>query len=41
LVLILVGLALGVLEGHVLGSMVGLIVGIGTIAVAFMFKDEA
>lgn len=40
LVLVIVGIALGVLDGFVLGSMVGLVVGIGAIVVgAFALKD--
>jgi hypothetical protein len=40
LVVALVGVTLGVLDGDTLGGMVGMVVGIGMIVVAFMFKDE-
>lgn len=39
LALIVVGLVLGVVQGHALGAMVGLLAGIGAIAVAFIFND--
>ncbi len=39
LALIVVGLVLGVVQGHALGGMVGLIVGIGAVAVAYIFND--
>jgi len=39
LALIVVGLVLGVVQGHPLGGMVGLIVGIGAVAVAYIFND--
>jgi hypothetical protein len=39
LALIAVGLVLGVVQGHALGAMVGLIVGMGALAVAFIFND--
>jgi len=39
LALIVVGLVLGVAQGHPLGAMVGLIVGMGTLAVAYIFND--
>jgi hypothetical protein len=35
-----IGLALGVGYSHPLGGMVGLILGIGAIAVALIFKDD-
>ena len=39
LALVVVGLVLGVAQGHPLGAMVGLIVGMGAIAVAYIFND--
>jgi len=39
LALIVVGLVLGIVQGHPLGGMVGLIVGMGAIAVAYIFND--
>jgi len=39
LALMVVGLVLGVVQGHALGAMVGLIVGVGALAVAFIFND--
>jgi hypothetical protein len=35
-----VGIVLGVLDGHPLGGMIGLLLGIGAIAVAFILKDD-
>jgi hypothetical protein len=40
LVFILVGLGIGIIEGHPLGGMVGLLLGIGLFGVAFIFKDD-
>ena len=40
LVFVVVGMVLGVLDHLTLGAMVGLILGIGTIAVGYIFKDE-
>jgi hypothetical protein len=39
LALMVVGLVLGVAQGHPLGGMVGIIVGMGAIAVAYIFND--
>ena len=39
LALVVVGLVLGIAQGHPLGAMVGLIVGMGAIAVAYIFND--
>ena len=39
LALVVVGLVLGVVQGHPLGAMVGLIVGMGALAVAYIFND--
>jgi len=39
LALIVVGLVLGAVQGHALGAMVGLRVGMGALAVAFIFND--
>jgi hypothetical protein len=41
LVFVLVGLGLGVVEGHPLGGMVGLLLGVGMIGVALILKDDA
>jgi hypothetical protein len=35
-----VGIALGVLDGHPLGGMIGLLLGIGVIVVALILKDD-
>ena len=40
LVFVLVGLFLGVIDGLALGGMVGLFLGIGTIGVALVLKDD-
>ncbi len=40
LVIVAVGIGLGVLQGHALGAMVGMIVGIGTVVVALIFKND-
>jgi hypothetical protein len=40
LVFVLVGLYLGAVEGHPLGGMVGLLLGIGLGGMAFIFKDD-